>query len=485
VLIPIIFRHCRYLVCRANAEHGIIEDGALLIEGSRIAAAGPDAEVAARAASLPRVESVDARDLLVLPGLVDAHNHVGEAHTLLIPGRLPAPITDTMDAMDRIYWPAYAWLTEESAYDLTLLGLVNCLKHGATTHADAMIFPDAIYRASVEAGARTIIHPQMISSVRLPDAAGEADYLAQTEDAIRSYHNAHDGLIRLGVHPNALFNASSTLLTRGMELARKYGVQFATHIAETPEEKSRADATWTAQGGLIGFMRALDLLGPETLLFHGTLLEEREIDVLAETGASLVHCPATNSWFGYCARLPYMLRAGVRVGLGTDCTTHNLFSAMLSAMQHANIMPREPRGLDAQAAFELSTLGGARALGLEDEIGSLEPGKRADIITIDLSRNTSLFPLSSESLFSILVLNGAGAEARDVLIDGVFVRRGGAFTRLDEEAILARARRWCERFEAYYTARAHAGSPMFERVAQEFQPPAPADLRIPPPQARR
>jgi 5-methylthioadenosine/S-adenosylhomocysteine deaminase len=142
VLIPIIFRHCRYLVCRPDADYGIIEDGALLVEGSRIAAAGPDAEVAARVASLPRVETVDARDLLVLPGLVDAHNHVGEAHTLLIPGRLPTPITNTMDAMDRIYWPAYAWLTEESAYDLTLLGLVNCLKHGATTHADAMIFPD-------------------------------------------------------------------------------------------------------------------------------------------------------------------------------------------------------------------------------------------------------------------------------------------------------------------------------------------------------
>jgi 5-methylthioadenosine/S-adenosylhomocysteine deaminase len=470
----ICFRHCRYLICSPDPDSGIIADGAVLVEGSRIAAVGPDAEVAPRAERLPQVETIDARDLLVLPGLVDAHNHVGEAHTLLIPGWLPSPIADTMDAMDRIYWPAYGWLTEQSAYDLTLLGLVNCLKHGATTHADAMIFPDAIYRASVEAQARTIIHPQMLSSVRLPDARDEVEYLAHAEAAIRSYHNTHDGLIRVGVHPNALFNGSRFLLTKGMELARTYGVQFVTHIAETTQEKERADATWAAQGGVIGFMSELGLLGPQTMLFHGTLLEEPEIDILAETDTALVHCPATNAWFGYCARLPYMRQAGVRVGLGTDCTTHNLFSAMLSAMQHANIMPRQPRGLDPQDAFGLATLGSARALGLDGEIGSLDPGKRADIITIDLSRNTTLFPLGRESLFAILALNGAGAEARDVLVDGVFVRRRGVFTRLDEEAIIARAREWCEKFEVYYKACMRAARPMFRRVAEEFQPLAPA-----------
>jgi Amidohydrolase family len=120
--------------------------------------------------------------------------------------------------------------------------------------------------------------------------------------------------------------------------------------------------------------------------------------------------------------------------------------------------------------FELATLGSARALGLEHEIGSSEAGKRADIITIDLSRSTSLFPLSPEAFFSILALNGAGAEARDVLVDGVFVRRNDAFTRHDEEAIVARAREWCAKFEGYYRACVRAGRPMFQLVAEEFQP---------------
>ncbi len=135
-----------------------------------------------------------------------------------------------------------------------------------------------------------------------------------------------------------------------------------------------------------------------------------------------------------------MLAAGVPVGLGTDCVTHNLFSVMLSVLQHHNIMPRALRGLDPRTIFELATAGGARVLGLGDEVGALEPGMRADIITFDLRRNSSLFPLDRDSLFWALASNGAGSETCDVLVDGAFVRRDGAFVSLDEEAIIGRAR---------------------------------------------
>ena len=336
----ILFRNCRYLVSKAAPAGGIIEDGAIYIDGPIIADIGKSAELEARYLDIPDLEVVDAQDKLVLPGLVDAHNHLGEAHTLLVESWLDTPIQGIVDAMDRIYWPAYSWLTEESAYDLTLFGLVNVLKHGATTHADAMIFPEAMARASMQARARTADPPQMISSVALPDARDEQEYLAHTETTIRSYHNQMDGLIRVGVHPNAIFNCSKNLLVKGMELARKYEVQFAVHIAESEDEKEREDALWGAEGGLVGHMQKLGLLGRQTLLFHGSLLNEAEIDLLAETDTALVHCPATNAWFGQCAYLPYMLDAGMRVGLGTDCVTHNLFSVMLSVLQHHNIMPR-------------------------------------------------------------------------------------------------------------------------------------------------
>ena len=176
------------------------------------------------------------------------------------------------------------------------------------------------------------------------------------------------------------------------------------------------------------YLRDLGLLGPQTVLFHGTLLDEGDIDIMAETDTALVHCPATNAWFGYCAYLPYMLKAGLRLGFGTDCITHNLFNVMLSVMQHHNIMPRQLRGVDPAVIFKLATLGGAHVLGMQESIGSLEPGKKADLITIDLKDNTSLFPLNPQIFYAMLALNSAGTQARDVLIDGRFVRRNSKFT---------------------------------------------------------
>jgi 5-methylthioadenosine/S-adenosylhomocysteine deaminase len=465
----ILIRNCQYLVAHPGRLDGIIENGAVYIEHNRIVAVGKSSNIEAQYARQPDVDILDAHEKAVLPGLVDAHNHVGEVHTLLVPGWLDTPIDGIVDATDRMYWPAYNWLTEQSTYDLTLFGLLHALKHGATTHTDAMIFPDAMYRASVEAKARTVIFPQMISSVRLADAKDEQEYLAHTEAAIRAYHNTRDGLIQVGVHPSTIFNCTEELLLGAMELARKYGVQFVTHIAESPHEKDREDQIFADRGGVIQYLHDLSLLGPQTIFFHGTLLNEGEIDILADTDTALVHCPSTNAWFGYCAYLPYMLKVGLRLGLGTDCVTHNLFSVMLSVLQHHHIMPRQLRGVDPAVIFELATLGGARALGMQDRIGSLEPGKKADLITLDLMENTSLFPLSPQVFYSMLALNGAGTEACDVLIDGVFVRRNFEFTFLDEAAIIARARQWCEKFSLDYQHMQHTHQPMFQRVLEEFQ----------------
>ena len=465
----VLFRNCRYLILRAAPESGVLRDGGLFVDGSRILAVGASAEVEAAHGHQPGVEVVDARHKIVMPGLVDAHNHVGEAHALLVFGWLESPILGLPDALDRVYWPAYGWFTEESVYDLTLFGLLNVLKHGATTHANALPFPDAVYQASVDAGVRAVIHPQMVGSVQLPDAPGEQEYLALTRRAIRSYHNTLDGRIRVGVHPNCTFNCSQRLLTDGMALAREHGVQFATHLAESPDEKSRSDSLWSTEGGLLAHLHRIGLLGPQTVLFHGTLLDEREIDLLAETDTALVHCPATNSIFGQCAYLPHMLRAGVRVGLGTDCVTHNLFNVMLSVSQLHNVMPRRLRGLEPWRPFELATLGGARALRWDDQIGALEPGKRADVVTIDLERNTSLFPLDTQNLLSMLALNGAGSEVCDAMVDGEFLRREGAFTRLDEGSIIARAQDRCDQFAADYQAARTAGRPMFRRLQEEFR----------------
>ncbi len=465
----ILIHNCRYLVTRPGSIDGIIEDGAVYIEGSQIVAVGKTQDITGKYSGQPGVDILDAHTKVVLPGLVDAHNHVGEVHTLLVPGWLDTPIRGIFDAMLRMYWPAYNWLSEQSTYDLTLFGLMHLLKHGVTTHTDAMIFPEAIYRASSDAKVRTIIYPQMVSDVQLADAHDELEYLAHTEAAIQDYHDTAGGLIQVGVHPSAMFNCSELLLERSLDLTQKYGVQLVTHLAESPEEMASHAKVFSKVGGVVGYMHRKGLLGPHTVIFHGTMLNQVDIDLLAETGTALVHCPATNAWFGHCAYLPYMLKAGVRVGLGTDCITHNMFSVMNSVLQHHNIMPKELRGVEPARIFELAILGGARVLGMEDSIGSLEPGKKADLITLDLHDNSSLFPLSRQVFYDMLTLNGAGSEACDVLVDGVFLRRDSKFTFLDEEVIIARAREWCDRFDQDYHRMQQTGQLMFHRILNEIQ----------------
>lgn len=465
----VLFHNCRYLITGVHESGGILESSDLLIEDSQIKALGSSTEIEAHYPNEDNIEIVDCTHKIVMPGLVDAHNHVGEVHALLVEGWLDTPLKGTADALNRIYWPADGWLTDESAYDLTLLGLLNMLKHGVTTHANASPLPHSVYRATVDARVRAVIHPQMVTSVEL-HGMDELAHLSLTEEVIRSYHDTHDGRIQVGVHPNCTFNCRQSLLRKGMELATRYDVKYAIHYGETPEEVDNSNILWANEGGLVQHLYNADLLSPRTVLFHGTLLSEAEIDLLAETDAALVHCPATNAWFGHCAYLPYMLKAGLRIGLGTDMPSHNIFDVMLSVLQHHAIMPRQVRGIEPAKIFELATLGGAQVLGLGNDIGTLQPGKRADVVSIDLSHNSSLFPLNTQNLFAMLATNGAGTQVCDSMVNGVILRRDGTFIFLDEEAIIARAQEWCDKFSAYYLVSKQYNKPMIKRVHDDFLP---------------
>lgn len=467
-MIKVLFKNCRFLISQPTPFGGILENGAVYVEGPVIKAVGPSDEIEKQFGTQDGVEVLDCKDKIVMPGLVDAHNHIGEAHMFLIFGWLTTPLMGIVDTAIRVLWPAYNWLTDESVYDLTLFGLVNTLKHGTTTYANAFPFPDAVYKASAYAKMRTVMHVQMITSVNLPDAKNEQEYLDLTEHAIKSYHDTLDGLIQVGVHPSATYNCTQNMLIKGMELAEKYDVQYATHVAEAPDEKERADATWADEGGQIQHLRNIGLMQERSLFFHGAVLNEQEIDLVAEKGVAIAHNPPTNSILGNCAYLPYMLEAGVKVGLGTDVPTHNLFNAMLSVSQQQNIMPREKRGLAPWVPFELATVGSAKALRMEDKIGTLEAGKRADIVTIDLSRNTSLYPLNVGTLLTFIAFNGPGTEVTDAMVDGVFLRRDGEFTIFDEEAIIAKANEWCDKFTVDYMKAKETGEPMFNRVHEEY-----------------
>ena len=222
------------------------------------------------------------------------------------------------------------------------------------------------------------------------------------------------------------------------------------------------------EGGAVQHLDRLGLLRERSLFFHCAHLSEEEIDLFVERGCAITHNPTANARKGDCAYVPYMLDAGLKVGLGTDDPTSNMLNEMRVASLLHNIMPREKRGLKPRQAFELATMGTAKALMLEDQIGVLEAGKKADIITFDLEHNSDVIPLHKELVFYKIGLNLPGAETEETMVNGRFLRREGEFTELDEEGIIARSNEWFTKFSEDYVESRETGNLLYKIMHEEF-----------------
>jgi len=465
----ILFKNCAYLITDPGDKESIIEHGAVLVNGPLIEKVYTSDEIESQIEGLSEVEVVDCKDKIVMPGLVDSHNHIPEHHMYLNLGLVQwSVIRGIIDSMHKLVWPPQAWMTEQVAYDLNMVGLMHLLKHGTTTTANAFHFPDEMASSAEHSGMRMVMHPMMVTSIRWAHSKTEQEYLAETEAIIKNYHNALDGRLTVGVHPSWPWNCTENLLIKGMELAEKYDVQYATHLWEGPDEQRLADALWVDDGGGIQHLLNIGLLNERSLLFHCAVMDEREIDILAKAGCSIVHNPSNNARKGDCAYLPYMLKAGITVGLGTDNPTSNMFREILLTYLIHNIMPRENRGIPPDVALSMATSGSARALWLDKKIGTLEPGKRADIITIDTNRSVSFLPLNKGNLFHFICYNGGSVQVTDAMVDGVFLRRNNEFTLFDEEAIFARAREWMDRYSSDFTRLLQENGSYYEKVHDEF-----------------
>lgn len=465
----VLFKNCAYLITNPGAEDSIIEDGAVLVNGPLIEQVYTSDEIEGQIEGLAEIDVVDCTDKIVMPGLVDSHNHIPEHHMYLNLGLAQWDvIRGIIDSMHKLVWPPQAWMTEQVAYDLNMVGIMHLLKHGTTTTANAFHFPEEMARAAEHARMRMVLHPMMVTSIRWAHSKTEQEYLAETEAVIENYHNALDGLLTVGVHPSWPWNCTENLLIKGMELAEKHNVQYATHLWEGPDEKRLADALWADEGGGIQHLNNIGLLNERSLLFHCAVMDEREIDILAKAGCAIVHNPSNNARKGDCAYLPYMLDAGITVGLGTDNPTSNMFKEILITYLIHNIMPREKRGTSPNVALSMATMGSARALWLDDKIGTLEPGKRADIISIDTNGSVGFLPLNKGNLFHFICYNGGGFQVTDAMVDGVFLRRNDEFTLFDEEAIFARAREWMDRYSSDFTRMLQENGSYYEKVHDEF-----------------
>jgi 5-methylthioadenosine/S-adenosylhomocysteine deaminase len=418
-------------VVTMDASRRVIDGGAVAIDGARIVGVGTAAEI--RGAYRGRAV-IDASGQVVLPGLINTHTH---APMVLYRGL--ADDLALMDWLQQYIFPAEAkTVTPAFVRTGTRLAALEMILSGTTTYADMYYFEEEIAAATRAAGLRGVLG-QTIIQFPAPDAKTPAEGLARTAAFIARYKG--DDLIVPAVAPHALYTNDQATLTAARDLAIREQVPLVIHLAETEDEvkaaRERGGTSPTGYLESIGFFT-----GARTLAAHGVWVPPDDIATLARRGVGVSHNPESNMKLASgTAPVAGYLAAGVALGLGTDGAASNNDLDMFEAMRQASFLAkhtsRDPRALGAAAALELATLGGARALGLADRIGSLEAGKQADLITVRMQqpRQTPMFdPISH------LVYTTRGDDVDTTIVNGRVLMRGRTVRTLDAPAVLAEAR---------------------------------------------
>ncbi len=431
----------RYIITMDGERH-IIADGAVVIEGSRITRVGKAAELADVAAD--RV--IDASGMLVAPGLVNGHMHISYAHATR--GIFP-------DSLGNDYLPnvfrLQGVMTAEEEYLTSLLGITELLKYGTTTFIDpgSTKFLDAGLRAYEQSGCRVMVGAHVTdlpNPVNLPVHETE-EAIAIVERVIRDYNGMLDGRVQAWAMPFAPSASTPRLLQTSKRLADEHGVSLTLHfnnIAAYVESCLRDHGMRPAQ-----YLESLGVLGENVVLSHCIGLDQSEVDVLARTGTKVVAVPtaAVKSGYGMTAGssgvapgglLPEMLEAGITAGIGTDAGNNSNLVETNRAMYLIAVLYKDARrsttAITAETALELATIRGAETLGLGDEIGSIEAGKKADLALYDTRRAewATLFnPVNS------LVYNADGRSVHTVIVDGRVVVQDHTPLFVDEQALIA------------------------------------------------
>jgi 5-methylthioadenosine/S-adenosylhomocysteine deaminase len=428
----------RYVVTM-DAQHHLVEDGAVAIRGERILAVGPRGDLEKQFQPKQRLDRPQA---LIMPGLVNTHTHA--AMSLL---RGLADDVHLQDWLEKYIFPAEAKnVTPDFVLWGTRLACLEMMLSGTTTYVDMYYFEDRAAQATKEAGIRGVLGETIIG-FPVPDAKTPAESLRFTEGFIRQYKN--DPLIVPAVAPHALYTNSDADLRAARQLASRYGVPLLIHVSETKREN---DDTRAKRG--MSPTRTLDTIGVfdgPTIAAHGVWLDDDDIKILKTRNVGVAHCPSSNMKLASgVAPVLKLLSAGVNVGLGTDgpAGSNNDFDLMEEMNLASNlqkVISGDPTALPAFEAIEMATTLGARVAGLEKEIGSLEPGKRADIITVRLDRPHAV-PLYN--VYSHIVYALKASDVEDVMVNGKPLVSNGHSLTLNEALILSKAADYKEKVSA-------------------------------------
>jgi len=415
-----------------NAEMLVIEQGAAAIDQGRITAVGPAEEITMRfhAASV-----IGGSGRVMLPGFVNTHCHAAMAYF-----RGLADDLQLKDWLEQHIWPAEnRFLSEEFVADSAELACLEMLKAGITTMNDMYFFGAATARAAKMMGMRAIIGAGIVD---FPTVAGDgADtYLAHAEAFIQEWRG--DPLIAGCIAPHSAYTCGPETLKRVKQIADRLGCLIHLHVSETAWEVGEIQSLYGKRP--VEHLASLGLLASNVVAVHCVWLDESEIEALSRNGVGVSHCIESNLKLASgIAPVVKMLRAGVRVSFGTDGAASNndlsLLGEVSTAAKVHKALTGDPAVLDAKTALHMATRGGAEVLGIDGLTGSLEAGKRADIISFDM-RKPHLVPMYDA--YSHIVYAARPSDIDLVMVDGAILVKDGRATACNESDILAKAMEW-------------------------------------------
>src|SRR5688572_25345433 len=427
------------IVVTVDGERHVYSPGAVAVDGTTIVGVGMAADIAAR---FKGAEQIDTVGSIVIPGLINTHGH---APMVLYRGL--ADDLRLQEWLEKYIFPAEAkTVSREMVRAGTRLAALEMIQSGTTTYADMYYFEEEIARVTKAAGMRGVLG-QTIIRFPVPDAKTPKEGLARNESFIKEF--ANDDLIVPAVAPHSPYTLDASDLLASRALAAWYGAPVLIHVAETETELGSSKK---AHAGMspVAYLQSIGFWGPRTVAKHGVWVDAADIKLLHSHQVAVSHNPESNMKLASgIAPVPEYLAAGVTVGLGTDGAASNNDLDMFEAMRFAALLHKaktgDPRVLPAATALKIATLSGARALGLEKQTGSLEAGKRADLVVV-ATAGARMTPLYNP--VSHLVYAARGEDVRTVMVNGRVLMRDRRMLTLDENAVLAEARKFADAVRA-------------------------------------
>ena len=422
----------RYVVT-VDPQHRIIENGALAIRGGKILAVGTAAEI--NRAYQPK-NRLNKQDALIAPGLINTHTHA--AMSLL---RGIADDKRLQDWLEHYIFPAEAKnVNAEFVRWGTRLACLEMLLSGTTTYTDMYYFEEVVAQVTKEAGMRGVLGETVIG-FPVADAKTPEEALARTAKFLDTWGT--DALIVPAIAPHAIYTNSAETLKAARALADRFHAPLVIHLSETKKEVD--DSLAKNHMTPVQYLDSLGVLNGRTIAAHGVWLSDDDIGILKARNTGIAHCPSSNMKLASGAAPVVKLQAaGVHVGLGPDGPAgsnndFNLFEEMDLAAKLQKLVTLDPEALPARTAIDMATIEGARVLGMDARIGSLEVGKEADLITVQLDKANAipLYGVESQLVYAL-----KGSDVNDVMVAGKLLVRDRKPLTLDSAAIFRKAREY-------------------------------------------